>query len=703
MDSHHEAGTMDLNERKMTDWAKEPKLSDLKNDLEQARPFQQEHITRVDTWLDNLHVRGSAAIPKVEGKSSIQPKLIRKQAEWRYSSLSEPFLSAEKLFTVSPVSWNDKKAAEQNELLLNWQFMTQIDTVKLIDDLTHTLTDEGTVILEAGWERETEMVKETAPVYEYYAVQDEAAMAQLQEAMALKQTDPAEFEALPPDLQESVNYSIESGSPVVAVMVGTEEIETEKVIRNRPTVSVLKVHNFIADATCKGDLSKAMFASYSYEVTKAKLEKDSRYKNLDQVRWGSAGVTNPHFVGDTTQRITFNDASRQKGELTVYYGLYDTGGDDILRPIVAAWIGETLVRLEENPFPDQDFPYAVIPYMPITDSFYGEPDGELLADNQKIMGAVTRGIVDSLARTASGQRGMAKGMLDVTNQRRFESGQDYFFNPNMPIQNGIVTHTYDNLSASAFQMIQNQSIEAESLTGVKMFDDGLNSNSLGPVAAGIKGALDAANRREAAILRRIRGGLARIGAKIIAMNQQFLSDEEVVRVTEEKYVKIRRDELAGKFDTMIDVSTPGEDEAKANRLEYMLQTMGPKTDFEVTRMILVEIARLRRMPHLKYHLQNYQPQPDPGAQREQELRIQELEAKVAKAQAEAEEAMSRARLNLAKADDVQAARDQKDLDYVEQETGTNHARELEKQGAQARANENLEYTKKLLDLRTPQQ
>ncbi|WP_423790334.1 portal protein [Listeria monocytogenes] len=40
-----------------------------------------------------------------EGRSKVKPKLIRRQAEWRYASLSEPMLSAEKLFDVAPVSW----------------------------------------------------------------------------------------------------------------------------------------------------------------------------------------------------------------------------------------------------------------------------------------------------------------------------------------------------------------------------------------------------------------------------------------------------------------------------------------------------------------------------------------------------------------------------------------------------------------------
>ena len=56
----------------------------------------------------------------------MQPKLVRRQAEWRYSALAEPFLNSEKLFNVSPVTFEDEAAAKQNELVLNWQFRTKI-------------------------------------------------------------------------------------------------------------------------------------------------------------------------------------------------------------------------------------------------------------------------------------------------------------------------------------------------------------------------------------------------------------------------------------------------------------------------------------------------------------------------------------------------------------------------------------------------
>ena len=80
--------------------------------------------------------------------------------------------------------------------------------------------------------------------------------------------------------------------------------------------------------------------------------------------------------------------------------------------------------MEENPFPDKKIPFVLVQYLPRRKNIYGEPDAALIEDNQKIVGAVTRGIIDIIGRSASGQQGIRKDALDVTNARKFERGDD---------------------------------------------------------------------------------------------------------------------------------------------------------------------------------------------------------------------------------------------------------------------------------------
>ena len=683
---------------KLTEWPKEPTVLDLSHDLSIARESHDAHASKVRHWLNLRNVEGKARPKTGKNRSSVQPKLIRKQAEWRYSALSEPFLSTDAMFKVSPTTWEDKAGADQNQTVLNWQFRTQIDSIDFIDKYVRTAVDEGTVAVRLGWDRITKTVKKEVPVWGFYVATSEQELGALQEAMLLKNNNPNGFLDLDPALQAAADYAFETRTPVVAVQVGAEVIEEEEIVRNRPTLDFLHYENLYIDPTCNGDISKARFAVITFETSYAELKKEGkRYKNLDYVDWQSSNpATDQDFANQQIPSIAFKDKARRRVVAHEYWGWYDVEGNGDLTPIVATYIGNTIIRMEENPFPDKALPIVVVKYLPVKNSVTGEPDAELLEENQNILGATIRGLVDLMARSANAQTGFAKGMLDPVNRRRYDSGSDYEFNPNMPPNAGIFAHKYPEIPQSALTMMSLQNQEAESLTGVKAFSGGLSGDAYGDVAAGIRGMLDAASKREMGILRRLAKGMSEIGKKIITMNQEFLAEEEVVRVTNENFVRIRREDLRGNYDLKVDISTAEVDEAKAQDLAFMLQTMGNNLDFSLVQFILAEIAKLKRMPELAEQIMQFKPQPDPLDQQIKQLEIQKLQAEVMKIQSDAQLAQARARKELSEAD-------LKDLNFVEQETGTKHARDVDLHQAQAKANQDLEVTKAFLTPKKPEE
>lgn len=675
--------------QKLTSWKNEPAIQTLKNDFELARPAQQTQMTRIQRWNDLMAVRGKAKPPQVKGRSGVQPKMIRRQAEWRYAALTEPFLSSKDMFKVNPVTFEDADAAKQNQLVLNWQFRTKLNRVKFIDDFIRAVVDEGTGIVQVGWDRHTVTVQTEVPEFTHYAIETEEQANTLQQALELKQADPRHYEEnIDPAIKAAVTYFEETQQGTYAEQTGTRKVPVEKVLKNDPTVQILNPQNFYIDPSCNGDTSKALFAVVSFETNKAELKKNpKRYKNLDLVNWeGNIPMSQPDHETTTPDTFQFTDALRKRVVAYEYWGFYDIDGTGTLKPIVCTWIGDVIIRMEENPFPDQKLPFVLVPYLPVKREMYGEPDAELLEDNQKILGAVMRGMIDLLGRSANGQQGFAKGLLDPLNRRRYENGQDYEFNPNLSPANGIIEHKYPELPQSGLVMANLQNQEAEALTGVKAFSGGLSGEAYGDVAAGIRGALDAASKREMSILRRIAKGMTEIASKILAMNQVFLSKEETVRVTNKEFVKVKREDLQGNFDLEADISTAEIDNQKAQDLAFMLQTIGNNMDIGITLMILSEIADLKRMPDLAEKLRTYKPQMTPEQQQMQALQLEEMKLKV-------EELRSKIALNNAKAEEALAGRDQKNLDFVEQESGTKHARDMQKQAGQARGNMDLEITK----------
>lgn len=676
---------------RLTDWANEPSLETLKQDFENSKPYHDEQVAKINHWTDVLLVRGSQQPKKVKGQSSVQPKLARKQAEWRYSPLSEPFLSSHRLFTVEPRTFEDGDAARQNQLILNYQFDTKLNKVKFIDDYVRSVVDEGTVFVRLGWNRETTTQQTEVPVYSYYPIDEPEILQQLAQMQQLKQANPRSFnETVPPEFKASIEYFEETGQWALAQVVGSEVVEEEVILANHPTVEVLNPANVFIDPSCNGDFDKALFAIVSFETNKADMQKAGIYHNLDRVNWeGNGPDTDSDRSTTTPTDYNFSDTPRKKVVAYEYWGFYDINGTGELVPIVATWVGSTLVRMELNPFPDQKIPIVVVPYSPVKRDLYGQPDAELIEDNQKIAGAVTRGMIDLLGKSANSQKGIAKGMLDPLNRKRFENGDDYEFNPSMNPANGVIEHKFPEIPQSALLMVQMQHQEAESLTGVKAFSGGLAGDAYNTnVATAIRGVLDASSKREMSILRRLAKGITEIGNKIIAMNSEFLSEEETIRITNRQFIQIKREDLKGNFDLVVDISTAEMDNAKATDLGFMLQTMGPNLDPMISLKILASIADLKRMPELAEELRTYKPQPDPLAEEAKKLEVEKLRMEVEKLRSEVVK-------NQAMAGKASAEADGKVLDNIQEQTGVKHARDMEKQQAQARGNQNLEIVKAL--------
>ena len=686
----------------LTKWKNEPKITDLKADFEAVKSSHSAQMSKVDHWLGVYNVTGKSAIPKVKGRSSIQPQLVRKQAEWRYAPLSEPFLSTADLFRIKPVTFEDIEAAKQNELVLNNQFQTEINKVAFIDKYVRSAVDTGTVIIRTGWEVETKMVEEPAYDFEFFPIEeeDEEGMANLTEAMELGYKHPDSFEMIDPELKAAAEYSRDYGVPVYAQLTNEYTREAQRTVVNRPTLEVCDLANVYIDPTCNGDLDKANFVIYGFVTSLSELKKDGRYKNLKELE--EATINNETMVvsknaAEDIGGFRFSDKPREKITAYEYWGFWDINGDGLLAPIVATWVGDVLIRMEENPFPDQKVPFVVVPYLPLRDSIYGEPDCVLLEDNQRIVGALTRGMVDLLGRSANSQTGMAKNMLDSSNKVRFHSGQDYEFNQQIDPHSGVYQHRYPEIPQSALVMLNMMYQDAESLTGVKAFSTGggITGAGMGQTAVGVRGALDAASKRELAILRRFAEGITKVGRKIISMNASFLDEREVVRLTNSTFIEVRRDDLNGKFDLELSITTAEEDESKAQQLAFMLQTASGE-DPSLRKMILSEIARLRKMPELAQKIIDFNPEPDEMQQQLQQLQMQKLEAEIQLLQAQAQEASAGGALKGAKIE-VESSRssmlqnkaDRDTLNYVEQEGGITHNRKVELEKIKRDANKEL--------------
>jgi hypothetical protein len=278
--------------------------------------------------------------------------------------------------------------------------------------------------------------------------------------------------------------------------------------------------------------------------------------------------------------------------------------------------------------------------------------------------------------------------LDAINKKRFLNGKNFEFNGS---QQDFYEGNYNQIPQSVFAVMEQNNNEIESMLGVKAFSGGINGGELGSTARAAGGVLDAVSVRRSDIIRNIADNLVMpLMRKWMAYNSEFLSEEEIVRITNDEFVPIKRDDLQGKVDIEIEVSTSEGNSAKSQRLSFLLQTLGQEMDPDMRKLIMAQIAKLERMPDLAKQIEDYQPQPDPFTEKMKELEVAMKEAEIIERRSRAMEnevdminKKTMAELNQARTRQLLGQADLQDLDFTQIADGTKHQQEMDKEKLKA--------------------
>ena len=625
-------------------------LENLKRDLEAARGLKNEQDDCIAKWKKEHN--GEPYGNEVTGKSAIVSRDIKRQSEWQHSSIIDPFVSSPDIIKCSPITWEDKELSEQTELVLNTQFTRKFNRYSFMTKAIKVLDSEGTVVIQTGWD------------YEDY-------------------TRKVEREVVLHD--EHGQY------------IDVEEVDEVVIVKNQPTAIVRRNIDVYLDPTCQDDIDNAQFVITRYESDLSNLRQDPNMSNLGRV--AKEMCVDGEYTAEDDTGFEFTDDPRKKLVVYEYWGNYDLDGDGNAEPMVCCWVGDNIIRLEPNPYPDQKIPFVVVPFNSVPFKMHGEANAELIGDNQKVKTAIVRGIVDNLAKSNNGQIGFRKGALDPLNKKRYEQDKNFEFNTN---PNDIWQGSYNQIPSTAFDVLGLMNNEIESLTGTKNFSGGINSGSLGQHATGARGALDAASVRRMNIVRNIAENMIKpIMRKWMAYNSKYLSEEEVTRITNTEFVPIREDDLAGLVDINISVSTAEDNDAKVQKLSFLLQTNAAIMDPNLQKLAHVNIAKLMGMPEYAKEIEEFEATPDPVQERLDKMAIEKAElenelirAKIEDTKANMNEDRQDIRLKDAKTREIEAKirttnanTDIKNLDFVIKDKNINHLNAMERDMLKVEANE----------------
>jgi len=647
---------MAVNKRKVLDI--------FKRDFKASEDYHDVWAGKRSKWIKEEN--GEAYGNEEKGKSQIVSRDIKKVNLQQHSAIIDPFVSTPNLIDAFPVTEEDRPTSEQAETLLNYQFCRDFPRYAFISEAYKVQQREGIVIVKVSWESEEGQITKTIPIIENQLVPGPQGLVQTQ------------------------------------VQTGTKQIKTKGLLFNRPTAEVCDNSMIYIDPTCIGNISNAQFAVHKYMSNLSKLKSTGLYENLDKILEQSSSPydgSDDDYDKRDANAFSFQDKPRQEIEVFEYWGNYDLNDDGIAEAIVCVWVNDTVIRLEENPYPDKQIPFISCAYDSEPFSINGKATADLIGVDQKIKTSIKRAMNNTLDSGTQGQKGLPKGMLDPINQKRFREGKDFEFNTGESAN--IWQGNFADIPNSTMAYYESISREIESLSGVSVIGSSKGGSSLGSSATAAAGILNSTEKREVDISRNLKENLfVPLFRKWHSMNIEFLEDEQIIRITNDEFVTIRRDDLHGNIDIDITVSTPAADAEKANDLSFMLQTMGQTLPFEMTQMILSEVAKLKRMPDLATKIKEYAPKPDPIAEEMKMLELEKLKSEIAERNSRAVENQSdialkdaKTQSELAKTRKTHSDANNTDLDFVERESGNKRREDVQDKAMDHASKKDIENSK----------
>ena len=621
-------------------------LQHVKADYKGAEVAKNENDNKIKQWeaIRDSKLYGT----EVDGKSKYVSDLTKNLLDWQVPSLVDPFVSTPDVINCKPFTYADPLIAAQEEAVLTHQVIQTADHFSFMTDLMTYIAEKGTAFVKTGWMFQEEKREVEQPL------------------MAI---DPM------------------SGQEVV---IGTEVVEQMVTTVNKPTRLVIDPIDIRMDPTCGGKISKASFVIHDWETDLSTLRQDGRYKNLDKIKEDIGRDEDYEQKDSTDDTFRFEDSARKKIIVHEYWGKYDLDDDGIAEPVVCAWVGDVVIREEENPLPGQEIPFEKAVYKNLPGYIWGEPLAAKTGKRQHIDSVLHRGIFDDMKLANNGQTGTKKGFTDDANLRKMKQGLDFEYNTTMA---DVYQDQYRGLNQSVFNVMAKNEAAAESSVGVTMMNHGTGGNALGSSAAAVNATTSSSAKREMHIVRGVAEDcIIPMLKKFSRYNKEFLSPEEVSAITDKEYIEPKND---NEYDIKMTLESAETRVAKAERTGFVLQTMGPNMPPQAMTVLLarymkligeLDVSHMIENPEVSPEEQQAQAKQQAHADKMMELELALMEAKVYNEQAKGQENAVDVELKTAKTETERAkARitnsdsDLKDIDYLEREAGIPHERELEKE------------------------
>jgi len=486
---------------------------------------------------------------KLSQRSSVVSTDVADVVEWALPSLMRIFFGGEDVVVVRGRTADDVSKADKMQKLLNFQIQVQNPGFLVFYRWFKDAFVSGLGVIKCWWEqKDKEETKKT--------------LFSLQEIEILKQNQNIEIEniqVLPNNLYAVVTYKEKvtyKNQPVFDNIPPNEfifypdaaSVANSSFSAHRKLVTV----DYLRRMAQKGVYSKKAVE----EAIQRGQDKELDYQDELMV------AIKPDQSQFTPGRV--DDKARMKFKLYECYTKYDINDDGLLEPVIVTVVNNVILRVEENLYERPPF-FTLAPILEPYE-IWGKSFSDIIGDIQHIKTALIRQILVNIALNNDPKTEVVENLVNLEDVVLDKS----FIRVKQP--NSIKPLRTQPLAPWTYNFLEYIEQHKENRTGISRYIQGLDPNSLNKTATGIQLLMGAGQQRLELVARIFaETGIKDFFRFLIGLNQRFISEQTVIRLTNEE-MEITPDDLQGKFDLEINTGVGiGVKEQNLRNMQMLLQ------------------------------------------------------------------------------------------------------------------------------------
>ena len=289
------------------------------------------------------------------------------------------------------------------------------------------------------------------------------------------------------DEQNSVHKMFQKQMPTPQGEMQAEGVADVKVIEIRPASKRIDVRNFYPDPACGDDIHSGSFVWERDYITKKELRNLRKAKGYIS---SQIDLVLKEGADDDLEKKRDKTNFGDRFEVWYYYGEATkddleaadcTCGDSDTYDVVVVIVNNRVIKATMNPLESGEFPYDVMVWQPMNDTWTGIGVARQVREPQRIINAATRNLLDNAGKggrpttiIADGVESADGGLVEVG------SGALLRLSPDSPIQDArgaISSIIIPIITQDLMAIIQYALKMAEDITGLPMMLQGQQGNA----------------------------------------------------------------------------------------------------------------------------------------------------------------------------------------------------------------------------------